>query len=452
MKQIFQNYYRLSDNEFSELWKNCIFVLDTNVLLNLYRFPQEARDDLLRVLDRVKDRLWIPHQVALEYQENRLTVIAEQIKKFNDVKGLIQNMQKNFENELNNLQLRKRHAYINPDKLTAIVQQAFDEYLKELDKYQKKQIDLHSSDDPIRDRIETLVDSRIGAQPTAKQLEEIYTEGKARYDRKQPPGYLDANKSQNDKEENKNRDTYLHKSLVFKRIYGDLILWRELIEECKRITAQHVIFITDDEKDDWWWIINSTGKKTIGPRPELIDEICTEANVKLFYMYNSERFLEYAKKHLKVRIKTESINQVKETKQLQRLDSNLRSIAKSTLHGAQDGRCFYCNAPLEDDLVSIDHVIPVSVGGANLLWNIVLADPNCNIRKGRRIPNRQHLEKLIDLHEKIIEKGDVGSQLLIEQLGNTQVERKNYTLNFYNQIVEQYGDSFSWEGPRTLFP
>lgn len=128
MKQIFRNYYRLSNDEFAELWKNCIFVLDTNILLNLYRFPSEARDDLIRALDRVRDRLWIPHQVALEYQENRLTVIAEQIKKFNDVKSLIQNIQKNLENELNNLQLRKRHAYINPDNLTTIVQQAFDEY------------------------------------------------------------------------------------------------------------------------------------------------------------------------------------------------------------------------------------------------------------------------------------------------------------------------------------
>lgn len=276
---------------------------------------------------------------------------------------------------------------------------------------------------------------------TAKQLEEIYSDGKVRYDRKQPPGYSDSNKSQEDKEENKKRDTYIHKNLAFKRIYGDLILWRELIEECKRISAKYVIFITDDEKEDWWWSINSMGKKTIGPRPELIDEICTVAEVKLFYMYNSEKFLEYAKKYLKIRIKTKSIDQVKETKLLNRANSNLRSIAKSALYAPQEGRCFYCNSVLDDDLTYIDHVFPISMGGPNLLWNIVLADPNCNIRKGGRLPNSEHIERLINLHEKVIEKGDSASQLLIEQLGETHLDRKNYILNFYNKLLDQYGST-----------
>ncbi|MBI5953308.1 MAG: HNH endonuclease [Chloroflexi bacterium] len=271
-----------------------------------------------------------------------------------------------------------------------------------------------------------------------------------RYERKQPPGYSDANKSQEDKEENKKRDTYIHKNLAFKRIYGDLILWRELIEECKRVSAKYIIFITDDEKEDWWWIINSMGKKTIGPRPELIDEICTIADVNLFYMYNSERFLEYAKKYLKIRIKTKSIDQVKETKQLNRVNSNLRNIARAVLYGPQEGRCFYCNSLLSDVSTYIDHVFPISMGGPNLLWNIVLADPNCNIRKGSHLPNRQYIEKLVDLHEKIIANGNSNSQILIEQLGNTPFDRKNYQLNFHNQLVKQYGDDVSWDEPNTI--
>ena len=38
-------------------------MIDANVLLNLYRYNESPRDDLLEVLQKVGDRLWVPHQV-----------------------------------------------------------------------------------------------------------------------------------------------------------------------------------------------------------------------------------------------------------------------------------------------------------------------------------------------------------------------------------------------------
>jgi hypothetical protein len=40
MKSIFPGHYELAPNELRELWKEAVFVFDTNVLLNLYRYPQ----------------------------------------------------------------------------------------------------------------------------------------------------------------------------------------------------------------------------------------------------------------------------------------------------------------------------------------------------------------------------------------------------------------------------
>jgi hypothetical protein len=51
-------------------------VFDTNVLLNLYRLP-DGPDSTLKVFGQIQERLWIPHQVALEFQTNRITVISE---------------------------------------------------------------------------------------------------------------------------------------------------------------------------------------------------------------------------------------------------------------------------------------------------------------------------------------------------------------------------------------
>ena len=60
MRETFRGYYRPTHDEFSELWEKCVVILDTNVLLNLYRYPSEARDDLLKVFQQISDRLWIP--------------------------------------------------------------------------------------------------------------------------------------------------------------------------------------------------------------------------------------------------------------------------------------------------------------------------------------------------------------------------------------------------------
>ena len=54
MKEIFNGYYKLSENEIKTLWDNALFVFDTNVLLNLYRYQSPTRDSLLGVIELVR--------------------------------------------------------------------------------------------------------------------------------------------------------------------------------------------------------------------------------------------------------------------------------------------------------------------------------------------------------------------------------------------------------------
>ena len=39
MRELFPGYYPITDNDRSVLWEKGIFILDTNVLLKLYRYP-----------------------------------------------------------------------------------------------------------------------------------------------------------------------------------------------------------------------------------------------------------------------------------------------------------------------------------------------------------------------------------------------------------------------------
>ncbi|MDC5679235.1 PIN-like domain-containing protein, partial [Acinetobacter baumannii] len=64
MKEQFKGFYNLEEKEFEELWNNGIFIFDTNVLLNLYRYQYDTRDALLKVMEKLTNRVWIPYHVG----------------------------------------------------------------------------------------------------------------------------------------------------------------------------------------------------------------------------------------------------------------------------------------------------------------------------------------------------------------------------------------------------
>ena len=99
-----------------------------------------------------------------------------------------------------------------------------------------------------------ILDDKIGVCFTEEEYKNNFKEGKRRYDAKIPPGYKDSVKQ---KETNDG-----------KRIYGDFLIWEELIAKSKS-SEKPILFITDDAKDDWWLI---EGTQTIMPCEELLIE------------------------------------------------------------------------------------------------------------------------------------------------------------------------------------
>jgi hypothetical protein len=86
MKKTFPGFYRPTPTEFSKLWQECIFTIDANVLLNLYRYSSRARGELIEILNQISDRLWVPHQAAFEYQSRRLDVISSQAEAYQKIR------------------------------------------------------------------------------------------------------------------------------------------------------------------------------------------------------------------------------------------------------------------------------------------------------------------------------------------------------------------------------
>ena len=90
MKQKFSEYYKLDSSELKKHWEKDTFSFDANVLLNLYRYTPKTRDAFFNLLEKIRDRIWIPYQAAMEYQKNRLFVINAQKEAYNEIRKTLE--------------------------------------------------------------------------------------------------------------------------------------------------------------------------------------------------------------------------------------------------------------------------------------------------------------------------------------------------------------------------
>lgn len=310
IKEMFKGFYQLSEEDFSEIWEHGTFVFDTNVLLNLYRYKNETSTAIIEIIKNLGDRVWVPHHVLLEFHRNRLEVIADQNKKVNDIKKSIEDSIKGIENKSSELQLEKRHNEIDPQNFLSKFRELEKTVLDELEKVTLRQLN-NSFDDNILCNITEIFEGKVGCPPEHQDwLDAIFKDGDERAENEIPPSFKDIQKA---KKSNAKSIPYTHNLLKYQHGYGDLIIWMQIIEHAKKENKKNIVFITDDKKEDWMQIISSNGSKVIGPRPELVSEICNKANVEKFHIYNTESFLKFAEKYLQTEIKEAAIKDVKNT-------------------------------------------------------------------------------------------------------------------------------------------
>jgi len=73
----FEGYRTPTDGHYQEVLTKGLVVPDANVLLNLYRYNAQTQADLFAVLKRLGDRLWVPHQVLVEFWRNRESALRD---------------------------------------------------------------------------------------------------------------------------------------------------------------------------------------------------------------------------------------------------------------------------------------------------------------------------------------------------------------------------------------
>ncbi|MGE6625820.1 PIN-like domain-containing protein [Bacillus pumilus] len=276
MKQQFREFY--FDKDDKEIWEDSIIVLDTNVLLNLYRYTKETSDQILNLLQKYKDNLWMPHQVALEYHYNRKSVIVEQSGSYKKVCDAFNAIPNEIRNSLNqDLSIFKKRHKDDVDSFIENIKNVTDEQIKKLKERNEKELDL-TKEDTIKNKITNLYLHKVGNPYDESKMEKLEKEAEDRFKKNIPPGYKDFDKK---------KDIKFHNGVVIQNKFGDLILWKQLLDFATEKKA-NIIFLTDEQKEDWWYDIKN---KIIGPRIELLNEFTFVTN-KEFHMFSSIGFVE----------------------------------------------------------------------------------------------------------------------------------------------------------------
>lgn len=257
MKNAIKEYIEYSNEEKKDLWNTATFVFDTNIFLNLYRYSNKTRNQLLESFEWLGARIWMPYQVALEFCKERYSIINEANKRFDDIGAEADNL-------INNWKKKLRLDDNDPD---------VDELAKYMKEWITKKKDSNYcifdvTNDEVLNRLLDMFEGKTGEAFSRENKMSIEQEGDRRYAEKLPPGYRDIKKTENR--------------------FGDLLIWKEILNYAK-VQDVDIIFVTHDQKEDWW---NISSGKTIGPRIELRKEFYKETGHR-FHMYTMSSFLEF---------------------------------------------------------------------------------------------------------------------------------------------------------------
>ncbi|WP_157379605.1 PIN domain-containing protein [Burkholderia ubonensis] len=387
MKDLFHGYYDPSNNELQKLWEEAIFVFDTNTLLNLYRYSDATRENLLNLISRLRDNLSIPYQVAKEFFENRFNVIFEQVSAYKDLHSEIIAAEELLKKSVQKL---RKHPTLDKEEVQKKVESAFSSLKIDIKNLEGKHPDL-TQNDHVLEKLTIILSNKLRAPASEAEQKANEKWAEDRFNKGIPPGTADKNKTGDKK-------------------LGDGLIWHEILELAKE-TSRPVVFVTDDVKDDWWLRVNG---RTIGPRPELRQEFYLIAKQR-FHMYRTEQFMKYGGEHFKLRVDSETLDEAAFVRELTKESHNSREFAIDGIKISPTNFHEHYNSLLEEK---------------NAILNVISSSKNIN----------PHLKKDLKSRLKFI---DIATKEFERTLRATQVHRATSTtkMRLIKIVAQQYYES-----------
>lgn len=286
VREQFKAWYPLGEDQRRQFILDGLIALDANILLDFYRMNNGARQDLLSLLQHLDNRLWVPHQAALEFHRNRFSVIYDQEDILKKLRSTVSENETKLKDAVKGL---RNHPVVDRQKFETTIDAAFNDIHTYLDSVLEEpilSIEAARNGDTILESITNLLSGKVGEPYDHDRMKKVWTEAKQRMQDKRPPGYEDAKKPDG-------------------RGVGDYILWRQLLDQAGNRKIP-VLLVTNDQKEDWYLRVHGI---TIGPRVELIEEMDQEAGVP-FHAQSLPRFIEAASPLLRANIREATVSEI----------------------------------------------------------------------------------------------------------------------------------------------
>lgn len=253
-RELFAGYYPLAEDDLREVYRSGMISLDANVLLDLYRFTPRARDELIEILERVKDRIFVTHQAAAEFHQNRLNVVDKRLAASTEMRESLSKIIDSLNQLVNEYSNRYQISKDVKDSLAEDLQHTANRLLDKLESATAYDLDrevVKSAKDVVLERLEGILAGRVGAPLEEAEYRAALKEAERRKKEQIPPGYMD--KKSDDR-----------------KSWGDYLVWVQLISEAK-LRKLPVMFVSSEKKEDW--VLKSGRGENLGARPELVQEM-----------------------------------------------------------------------------------------------------------------------------------------------------------------------------------
>lgn len=346
LAEAFRAWWATEDDPI-EFVSNGLIILDANVLLHLYRVTPATRDQIFATLERLRDRLWIPHQAALEFHRNRVDVVTGRMSLFGATRQSLNQAAGKAASELRSAvsrfvafrQLNMTERDWEPsahglddasiaNRLNGIMDSALAELRVLEDEHDIGPRDVRTADSVLQ-RLEELTRGHVGSPYENSHLITLINEAmEFRFPNQIPPGYEDMQS----------------KPLPY-RAAGDYILWRQVLDRSARSPRpDKIALVTNDVKEDWW-VLDRRGRPEHA-RPELKQEIFERSGVPLTLMTLSG-FLEAAASYFPGSVSPGTVEEVRTSVVTARL-GDLLNRPGATMNAAID------DGSQKPDLLNLD--------------------------------------------------------------------------------------------------
>lgn len=294
----FAAFYRPDDATLRSAYANGVVVLDTNVLLDLYRLSPTARNSLMNVVEGLNANIFVPHQVASEFHRGRARAVAERLEEIENSRSQLEEVSNKAKGAIRHIATRAygsvTHAGESIDAVTAGFKVAFNFVERAAAEYDLEPDSMIGRTEAIYDRLSLALAGRVGPAPDPSQIAIDETEGRRRGDANEPPGYKDRNKDDNP--------------------YGDYLWWAEILRYMAGRKAPLIVVSNDRAKGDW---THSSRGIVIGPDPRLVREV-REITGYGFYMRSTSEFLADGARFFDLEVSAEAVDEARSIASSQR--------------------------------------------------------------------------------------------------------------------------------------